>query len=94
MTRETDNGRREAVRYLRDLADRLVDYPTDHYKEAAEALRAYADETEAVALGAASPVSPDDVMDVYVPGRWKCLQCAFELCPRSRCLRRGRRSAP
>jgi hypothetical protein len=53
---DKDNGRREAARYLRDLADRLVDYPTDHYKEAAEALRAYADETEAVALGAASPV--------------------------------------
>jgi hypothetical protein len=25
------------------------------------------------------PESPDDVMDVYVPGRWRCLKCEFQL---------------
>jgi hypothetical protein len=37
----------EAARYLRDLASRLLDDPTDAYKEAYEALIAYADEEEA-----------------------------------------------
>jgi hypothetical protein len=25
------------------------------------------------------PMSPDDVMDVYVPGRWRCPKCDFQL---------------
>ena len=37
----------EAARYLRDLAERLLEYPTDHYKEAYEALLAEAAEEEA-----------------------------------------------
>ena len=24
--------------------------------------------------------NPDDVMDVYVPGAWRCLTCGFSLC--------------
>ncbi len=38
-----------AARYLRDLAERLLEYPTDHYKEAYEALMAEAAEAEAQA---------------------------------------------
>jgi hypothetical protein len=26
-----------------------------------------------------NPMAPDDVMDVYVPGAWKCLRCGFAL---------------
>ena len=34
----------ESAKYIRDLAERLLDYPTDNYKEAYDALIAYADE--------------------------------------------------
>src|SRR5687767_2148280 len=50
-------GRREAARYLRDLADRLLNYPMDAYKEAYEALLACASDEENAAL-AASPRAP------------------------------------
>lgn len=49
---------REAAKYLRDLAQRLMDYPTEHYKEAYEALIGYADETESDAPVASQSPAP------------------------------------
>lgn len=43
-----DRKPNEAADYLRALAQRLLEYPTDNYKEAHEALLASADDTEAL----------------------------------------------
>lgn len=51
----------EAAKYLRQLAARLLDDPTDHYKEAYEALIAYADETAGAPPSVDAVAAPSEV---------------------------------
>lgn len=69
-----------AVRYVRDLADRLRQEPTECYKEASEALIAYADELEVAARDRVAPPSVP-VCDCG-EALTLCVSCAVGTCHR------------
>ncbi len=70
---------REKAKVMRCNADgtvveSLIAQRSDAFKEAADELEAALRDSES-----AQRVSVDDMLDIYVPGNWRCLKCGYGL---------------